>query len=359
MADTNDDIEGLDDFVNDGNYDDEEVVDDNIDEEDEQDDAPSRRTASDEDTDDLDDDKPAPKTQQRTQVQDNTNQQQKPEQQQLFARPDGTATDAKGNIVDPKTGTIIATAGQARRHYEKAARLEAISGDLERRNVDLATQLKRYESYTAIQSQYGVTQQELSQGLGLVADFKTNPVAAARKVVELALAQGYNVSDILGKDAGDAIELRGINRMIDQKLQPFTELHQSQVQQREQVARMQQAQAALSNFFDTHEHSSVHAEDLNTLLGENESLTPEKAYYELRMFAAENGLDFSRPLKPQVAAIANGQQQPSAQNRNPARPTQRPIPNGSRANMQVRNVSDRNFAQPSDDWSKIIKSAMS
>lgn len=283
------------------------------------------------------------------------------EQTQLTPLRGGMFADQNGNIVDPRTGQVLARAGSERRMFERGVRQAA---ELDRVSTELNTtrqNLERVQYLNELPRKLQLGTEEVEAGLGIVAEFKKNPVEAARKVVELAVSMGHNVSDILGKSAGDAIEMKALTRMIDEKLAPVLAPIQ---QQRQTTEATRQAQRQLNEFVDQHEYADVHLPAIDKLIGANPRLSPQQAYYEMRSFAQKYGLDFSRPLQPQIAAVqrqmqgerGQGQQRPVQYGQAPRQPA-RPMPNGS-SGQAARSTADTDFAPASSDWADIIRGSM-
>lgn len=283
---------------------------------------------------------------------------QRQSNQQLQPVRGGLFADQQGNIVDPRNGAVLARAGSERRMFERSVRVQ---GEMERVGQELQQtrqNLERVNYLNDLPRKYQLGTDEVEAGLGIVAEFKKNPVEAARKVVELAASMGHNVSDILGKNAGDAIEMKAINRMLEEKLAPVL----APLQQQRETARVrQQAEQQLNSFLDQHDFAETHLPAINSLMGQHPDMSPQKAYYEIRSFAQQHGLDFSKPLKPQIAAIAAQQQQPGAGQRGngqaPRQPASRPMPNGS-AGYSARSTSEADFAPASSSWEDIIRGSM-
>lgn len=292
-----------------------------------------------------------------------TEEQSQQERQQLTPVRNGLAQDQHGNLVDPKTGQIIARAGSERRLFERSSRADSEVTRLTEKLSNAEKNLQTVQYLNGMPGQLRLTSDETKAGLELVAEFKKNPVETAKKVVAMALEAGHNISDILGKSVGDSVDMRAITQLIDSKLAPLTS--QRQTEQRTS-ANQEQAQAAVNKFLDDHEYAEVHIQAIDRLLGSNPGMTPEKAYYEIRMFAVQHDLDFAKPLGPQVEAAraemqaangGNGRREP-ARGQQAQQRTQRPMPNGSSSNGQHRQAEEPAFAPASSAWGDIIKQAM-
>lgn len=261
----------------------------------------------------------------------------------------GIHVDAQGNIVDPRDGTIIARAGSERRLFEKNMRADASLGQVQTENKQLKEQIAHQQFLDGIPRKYQLNNEEVQTALAMAAVYKQNPIEAARNMVEMVLALGHNVTDILGKDAGNALEMGAVRQMIDERFQPLTD-HAKKAQEAEEQQKNVERQ--LNEFVTTYEHSDMHLAVLDRMMGDNPDLSPEKAYYELKLFCANKGFDFSKPLKPQLEARvqqARSQQQPARR---------RGLPNGRQATVSQRDVGDTVQADPHQSWADIIKSSM-
>jgi hypothetical protein len=298
-----------------------------------------------------------------------TNEQQKQDQQkqvqeQFKRHQSGANVDNEGNIVDPNTGKIIAKAGVERRLFENAHRArQQVAG--------LTDELQAYKKYVDSErtlaaeiKRVGFTPEEVKEYFETAVAFKTNPVEATRRIVAHVLSMGYNASEIVGKDVGDAIDLKAVQRMLDERLKPILEPQQ---REQEQAKFQNEYNQWLNQFISEHEYADVHLDVIDRLIGEakavGENITAQKAYYRLREFCIQHDLDISRPLASQIherqaGVQTNNRQQvqqpaPSTQqNRSPG------IPRRSVAPSTSRPIEEAPMAAPSDSWDDIIKGTL-
>lgn len=264
---------------------------------------------------------------------------------------DGSFADEKGNIVDDK-GNIIAQAGFASRIYNKAQRLERRNAEMEQSLTQLRTQVAEYKVLSSAAQAKGLTSDDLATAIDFAGRIKGgDALSVAKEVVAMAVAAGHNVTEILGKDIGDSIDMRALSTMIDQRLGPI-------VQQRQQTEQLTEAEtrakAAYDRFVDDNEFADVHAEDIAHLIKTVPGTTPQQAYNTMVRFAHQNQLDFSQPFGPQLEAKERAAN-PNATQQKP----NKPLPNG--ANGTHLNGGGTNAVElaPADaDWSTIIRSAM-
>jgi hypothetical protein len=218
-------------------------------------------------------------------------------------------------------------------------------------NETLKQQIDTHTYLDGVPKKFNLDTNDVQSALALAAVYKQNPVEAARNMVEMVLALGHNVTDILGTDAGNALEMGAVRQMIQEHLAPVVKPVE---QQQNHDRRMQAAERELEKFVSEHEHSDLHLTVIDRMLGENDTLTPEKAYYELKLFCARKGLDFTQPLQPQFAAAMQRQNGGTQQ---PAR-RRASLPNGRQSTAAHRSMEDTVQADVNQSWGDIIKSSM-
>lgn len=264
----------------------------------------------------------------------------------------GDLVDAKGNVVD-KEGKIIAAAGAERRHFVEARKATAEAANLRMEVTKLRTTLDQAKDFAELPQRLGITPDDYRDALQLAKQFSLDPVAAAKEVVARALALGHNVTDILGAEVGNSIDMVALRRMHDeQATRPARE--QAETQRRQ--AEIQEAGArAYNEFVSKFPDSSPHEDAIANLVNQGE--TAEVAYFKIRNFALENGLDFSQPLGPQINARAAQNMQSGSQPK-PAN-TRRPMPNGNGGRTPDNRMTDQStYADADADFASIIRNVM-
>jgi hypothetical protein len=285
-------------------------------------------------------------------------QQQQPQAAPKADAADKPRTDDKGNLID-KDGNIIAAAGAERRHFERAQQQQKYIDRLERELVDARKQDTYARALNEVPQKLGLSLSEAEIGLQAIASFKKDPVATARWMLQETMRQGYNLQQIVGADAkgqaiGGSLDLQAVRSMIAEAMQPL--VGDRQAQQRQSEAE-QSAQREYDEFVAKHEHATVHEDVLANMLQGDPKLTPQVAYWQLREYAAKNGLDFAQPLRAQVLVRqqggtgTNGHAQPR-----PNAPQQQPMPNGSAPTQAMQ--QGPNMANPDDAWDNIVRQSM-
>lgn len=261
--------------------------------------------------------------------------------------------DQRGNIVD-KTGKVIAPAGAPARWWQEASRATAQVRQMTQRMQNMERQLQQNNALiqqakeiAELPQKLGISRNDYNEGIALMQHWTSDPVKVAREVVARAMSFGHNITDILGKNVGDAIDTRAVSMAIERATGP---LLQQQQETRQQAEIRTRASSAYENFRATHEYADVHGEAIAHLMKQGQS--PEQAYLQLENFALRNGLDFSQPLGQQVAGPApvNGHVQTGV--RQPA-----PMVPGHRGSSEQL-TSQSTYADAGDSWTDILSSVM-
>lgn len=209
----------------------------------------------------------------------------------------------------------------------------------------LNEQLNVHKQASADAAKYGLQPHERTTGYRMFAAFKKDPLATIKELMTQAKKQGLNVD--MGADA-NSIDMRAIQGMINEALGPVRgEFEQRQEQQRGRA----EAQEMLVNFYAKEPDAQTHEPLINGILQRYPDETLETAWLKVKLHAAQNGLDLSKPLNMNQR---REQQQQGNGNRRPM------IQRGVR--MQQNNGRDQSegpqFADPNAKWGDIIKDSM-
>lgn len=269
--------------------------------------------------------------------------------------------DKRGNIVDEQ-GRIVARAGMERRLHDTAQKAR-------QENLQLRTELDRYrqiaernQALDGLPARYGLSNEDVAQTLGMMAEFKTNPVGVVQRLIAETIKNGHDLSDIVGEEAKGFIQTTAIQRMLEERLGP---LERQEQQQRQQQQVSQEIERSFNNFTTKYPNATLHEGALVKIMqqsaepGEHPSVSAERAYLILENWCARNGFDVNYPLKPQVeermAQHQNRQQGARGEDtQQPRRP--RPMPQGR---TQEREVTDQHeVADATATWDEIVRAAM-
>ena len=257
--------------------------------------------------------------------------------------------DKGGNVTDAQ-GQVVAAAGRERRWLETSESMrdyithqrEQIT-TLEQRATELVATSK--DALDGIPARLGLNTQEVDLGLKLSANFKTDPVGTARYILAEAMKLGYNLEQIMETAPGsNSINMAAITRMIDEKLEPFTSQRKLDV---EAQTRERDGTNAYNTFMQKFPDAAPH-QDAIAGISNHYKIAPEDAYFQLKTWAAQRGLDFTRPLHAQLQQRAT----PPATTPSPTAP----LPNGGIAPSAVTDTPQ--IADEDVDYDDIIKDAM-
>ena len=180
-------------------------------------------------------------------------------------------------------------------------------------------------------SKLGLDQRETEMGLQAIASFKKDPVATARWMLQETMRLGYNLNQIVGerRSRTDQRWVFGPASCQEHDRRASAPL----VQDRTQRSNNGQAEQAARDDYESSSPSMTTQVYMmmfwQACCTETATLTPEVAYWQLREYAAKQQLDFTKPLREQVAGASNrvDKQRPRV-TRPHKRRSQQPMPNG-------------------------------
>lgn len=253
------------------------------------------------------------------------------------------------DLVDPVTGRVVAQGGIERRVYEEGQRHA-------RENAQLKGQLQQFQQHMQSLNgvmreaqQFGITPDQHSVALRVMADFMKDPVRTLEYLVSEVRAKGYNIP-FLAEGINRGMDMEAFSRMIDAKLQPFTS--QQQMQQRHAHAQAA-AKQQLDSFLAENPAANGNLDVIGEMFAAQPNLSLDKAWSLMIQWCVANGIDYRQPIKPQLVAR---QQQPTQQ---PQPQHTRPLP-GSRSagNGAVPRADASGAYSENASWSDIIRGAM-
>ena len=252
-------------------------------------------------------------------------------------------TTGPNDLVGPD-GQVIAKAGAERRLYERGSKLPR---DLETATSELTaaqSTIASLEAAGGLGTQYSLTADELSGAAQLMAAIKQDPVQAINYLLTQAQAAGHNV----GENGSGGIDAKALADMIDQKLQPLIGEQQVRVDTQQRSAEAEKAyNSFLTQFPDAH----AHGDDIAALMESDKDLTAEAAFWKLRSFYHEKGLDWTKNLATLQREL--GRQQAAGST------TQSTLPSG---NTTAENLTDTDdvvlTGGANDSYDDIIRESM-
>jgi hypothetical protein len=295
----------------------------------------------------------------RTSAQPDQGGQQQPQQQQpVRRRHDGLVEVPNAenpntrDLVDPVSGKVVATGGIERRIFEDSQRTMRENNQLKQQVAGMSNAMRQSNEVIQEAARLGVQPQDQLVAVRVMADFMRDPVRTLQTLVEEVKAKGYPIP-FLEQGVTQGMDMAAMSRMIDGKLQPMMQERAQNLQM--QQAR-QQAQQDLNNFIGGNPEAQNNLDVLAEMLQAQPGLPLHDAWVKMIRWSHENGLDWTQPLKPQIAAL-QGQQQPTPQQQ---QFDNRPLPGRRSVNtQQVQRVNGSGATHSENtSWSDIIRDAM-
>lgn len=259
--------------------------------------------------------------------QQQSRQQQQPQPQRQLPRGAEVKPDAKGNLVGAD-GKIIAKAGMEARMYQDLHRTRGEVGRLQSQVTDTTGRLTRaveigqglHTENVALKdrianlsgTKLGLNDQEQIQAMQLAAESKTDPVAAIKRMLTMAAARGVDMTK-LGLAPG-GIDPKSILDIVKQEItNAMTPLQQRSTQEnaeRQRVeaerAQSETAEREVHTFFNQNPDAQPHLAIFNAVLS-------DPRYSKMSLGEVWARIQLNQALNRQNG---NGRQQP-ARNGNP------------------------------------------
>jgi hypothetical protein len=290
--------------------------------------------------------------------------QQPPQQGQVRRRHDGLVEVPNADnpntrdLVDPISGRTVARGGIERKIFEDGQRA---TRQLNQVNTELANAKRMLSSINEVTQEavrLNVAPQDQVIAIRVMADFMRDPVRTLQTLVEEVKAKGYQIP-FLEQGVTPGMDLSAISRLIDNKMQPFT---QTQQQQRAQAEARQQAEADLNTFIEENPESNENLDVLSEMLQAQPGLPLRSAYTKMIRWAHENGLDWTRNLKQQIAAMRSQHTEAQPTHQQPTQQEQRPLPGRRGASRtgatQINGSGGGQQFNENASWADIIRQAM-
>jgi len=255
------------------------------------------------------------------------------------------------DLVDPISGRVVAQGGIERRVYEEGQRHARENNALKQQLQAAQRQAGGNNEVLQEAARLNVAPQDQVVAIRIMSEFMRDPVKTLETLVAEVKSKGYPIP-FLEQGVSQGIDMAAIQRMIDNKMMPITEQReQARVTQEAQ----QRAQADLDSFLGDNEDAHSNLDVLAEMLQAQPGLSLQNAYTKMIRWAHSNQLDWTQPLKQQIAAQ---RQQPPQQQTQQA-PT-RPLPGGRSVQQQTTPVGNGAVTQHNENasWSDIIRQSM-
>ena len=282
-----------------------------------------------------------------------------PSQQPVRRRHDGLIEQPNAenprtrDLVDPVSGRIVAQGGIERRIFEESQRNARENNALRQQVQGLQNAVRASNATIQEAARLNVAPQDQVIAIRVMADFMRDPVKTLEGLVAEVRSKGYTLP-FLQQGVSQGMDMDAISRLIDNRLAPITQ----QRQQEQQLAQYrEQAQRDLDTFTGENPESVNNLDVLTEMLQAQPGLPLQHAWTKMIRWAHENGLDWTQPLKPQIAQLR--QQQPTSQQQ---QPQPRPLPGRRSASQtgaaRVNGAGGGTQYNENASWSEIIRSAM-
>lgn len=292
----------------------------------------------------------------RTQQRQGTGEDQGTQQTRSAARKFGEQfySDAQGNIFDARGGLIAKQGGQRAIFHRLYPTIEA----QERELAGLRQTVKNYTDANEIAKRENLTLDEHGAALQMFASYKKDPIKTLQTLLTLAEQGGRDISSIRqGQGVGVADIRSAVQEIVQEAIKPFSFLTEQQRERQEQQADYDAVTTEYNAFLEDFPDARLHEGAIAAVM-RDKHVNHREAYFAVRAFAAENGLDWKKSLPEQIEARVAQQQgrRPSGDGNN-----RRPLPhmNGRNRNDNA-HVEDgaMDQANASDSWDAIARRAM-
>jgi len=153
--------------------------------------------------------------------------------------------------------------------------------------------------------------EDYGAALHLMVQWKKNPVETINTLARVAGERGLDVSSVRGQAGIDPVALRAtVAELLTEHLKPFQPFVEQQQRDSEARVREQEVLTQYNEFMSAFPDATPHQDTIANVMRDH-GMNEREAYFALRAFAAQHGLDWSQNLRPQ---LETRMQQPPAGN---------------------------------------------
>ena len=255
------------------------------------------------------------------------------------------------DLVDPTTGRTVARGGIERHVFEIGQRHARENSTLKQQVGQLQQYIGSANETARVARDLNVAPENQIVALRVMSDFMRDPVKTLEYLVAEVKSKGYQIP-FLTDGVSPGMDLTAVQRLIENKMQPFTQAQQAQQQQE----RSRQAAAhTLDTFLDRYPEANSNLNVLTEMLQAAPDMDLQDAYIHMVSWAAQHGLDHTRPIGPQLQQ--RQYQHTQTQHAQQQQPT-RAIPNGRSATSGAAPMNGAASFNENSSWADIINSAM-
>jgi len=250
--------------------------------------------------------------------------------------------DQKGNLVDARTGEIIARAGSEARIYQRVHKqasdyIRAATGNIqnqmqaERGKLNRAVEiglgfekeLSELKGYVSQINAYELPKEGLLEAAGLYKQAQSDPVGVLKSLLTRAALSGIDISQ-LGMDP-QGIDPRTMMDMVRKEMQAAVKpveqytTQQQKAQEDKQVESqyLQQAERQVNEFFGSNREAIPYTHIFHTVLQQPrfQKMSLGEIWDKIQLHLIRNGVDPrqppSRSQRQRLSGTPNGQRAPS------------------------------------------------
>ena len=216
--------------------------------------------------------------------------------------PKAYASDAQGNVIIKSTGEVIATAGAGRKAFERMLPLISNATNEAEKYRGL---FEAAEKSNIVAANLKLSPDEYSVGARIIAAYKSDPKKAIAFLISEAQNSGVDMSDLGVSGGGISVDTirTTVKDIIAESLKPFEFITADRQQQEQDREATLEATHATNDFLATYPDAEIHGDSIAKIMNSKPGeIDIEKAYWILSAHAAKNGLDWTKPLAPQIQA---------------------------------------------------------
>lgn len=258
--------------------------------------------------------------------------------------------DQRGDIYSAN-GQLVAKQGYGRSVFHK---MYPFIEQSERELATLRNQVSSYDNANKLAKDNNLSMAEHGAALQLMVQWKKDPKKTLNDLLQVAQDRGIDLTDI--RQGGGTVDVSAFRTSVQDIVKealapfmPFVEQRQQDAQERE---LNDQVMTEYTDFMQRFPDARAHEESIANVMRDH-GMSHTEAYFAVKAFAAENGLDFSKPLKEQVLAAA--QRGPSGDGNNRRLPQMRGRTQGDGVTADA---GSRGMAGAEESWDAIARRTM-
>lgn len=261
-----------------------------------------------------------------------------------------------GSIYDLQ-GRKVANTGLERRVFDRVTRYY---NGIETEYVGLKNRITAYEEANAVAKRENLSLEETAFGLRLVSAWKKDPLETLNFLLTQAQQQGKDVSTI--RSGGAAFDPAAVGQLFEEKLDARFKLLQPLIDQLQEAHETNEIRDQVANdiavFFEEHPDAAQHRPVIGALMQKMDTGDPKLAWAELRVSAAQNGWDLTKPLGPQAQATRQRNGAPTRDGNSRTVPDMTGRGGGGGGNGATVRAGALGAAGKDDSWDDIVGDAL-